>query len=192
MTSPLDRSSTPQPGFGSTAGGDPSLLEADADQSYSQSMLRQTAGAAAPQKQLLTSTDAAIMQREREISDIARGILELADIFKELQTMVIDQGTMLDRIDYNVERMAVDVKAADKELTVVRIRPLCFCVPSRGFLSPPPLSSLPLLSPRTEIMCSLTLPPSSSPPPPSCHPLFFFPSLLSLAFPPLSERRIAM
>ena len=58
------------------------------------------------------------MQREREITDIAQGIIELADIFKELQTMIIDQGTMLDRIDYNVERMAVDVKAADKELNV--------------------------------------------------------------------------
>ena len=34
--------------------------------------------------------------------------------------MVIDQGTMLDRIDYNVENMAVNVKAADKELNVVR------------------------------------------------------------------------
>jgi hypothetical protein len=33
--------------------------------------------------------------------------------------MVIDQGTMLDRIDYNVEKMAVDVKAADKELITV-------------------------------------------------------------------------
>ena len=32
--------------------------------------------------------------------------------------MVIDQGTMLDRIDYNVERMATDVKGADKELKV--------------------------------------------------------------------------
>ncbi|CRK13420.1 hypothetical protein BN1723_017342, partial [Verticillium longisporum] len=32
--------------------------------------------------------------------------------------MVIDQGTMLDRIDYNVENMATDVKAADKELVV--------------------------------------------------------------------------
>jgi len=32
--------------------------------------------------------------------------------------MVIDQGTMLDRIDYNVERMVVDVKGAEKELTV--------------------------------------------------------------------------
>jgi syntaxin 16 len=32
--------------------------------------------------------------------------------------MVIDQGTMLDRIDYNVDRMNRDVKEADKELKV--------------------------------------------------------------------------
>lgn len=59
-----------------------------------------------------------IAQREREIEDIAQGIIELANIFQELQTMVIDQGTMLDRIDYNVERMATDVKGADQELRV--------------------------------------------------------------------------
>jgi syntaxin 16 len=62
--------------------------------------------------------EALIAQREREIEDIAQGIIELANIFQELQTMVIDQGSMLDRIDYNVERMATDVKEADKELKV--------------------------------------------------------------------------
>ena len=108
MNPPSDRASTPL--YSNYT--DPSLMESDADKSYSQSTLQQTS-----QKQL-TSNDAAIVQREREIADIAQGIIELADIFKELQTMIIDQGTMLDRIDYNVERMAVDVKAADKELKV--------------------------------------------------------------------------
>lgn len=88
-------------------------MESDADRSFSQSTLLQTS------QKLLGNNDAAIMQREREINDIAKGIIELSDIFRELQTMIIDQGTLLDRIDYNVERMAVDVKKADKELTVV-------------------------------------------------------------------------
>lgn len=91
---------------------DPSLIESETDKSYSIGALQQTS------QKTLTSNDAAIMQREREIADIAQGIIELADIFKELQAMIIDQGTMLDRIDYNVERMATDVKEADKELRV--------------------------------------------------------------------------
>lgn len=110
MTVPTDRASTPlYSNF-----NDPSLMESDADKSYSQSAIQQTT------QQQLTSNDSAIMQREREITDIAQGIIELADIFKELQSMIIDQGTMLDRIDYNVESMAVDVKAADKELNVAQ------------------------------------------------------------------------
>ena len=67
---------------------------------------------------MLHGNETAIAQREREIEDIAQGIIELANIFQDLQAMVIDQGSMLDRIDYNVERMASDVKEADKELTV--------------------------------------------------------------------------
>ena len=88
-------------------------MESEADKSFSQSTLQQTS------MKHLRSNDVAIAQREREINDIAKGIIELADIFKDLQAMVIDQGTMLDRIDYNVERMAVDVKGAEKELVVV-------------------------------------------------------------------------
>ncbi len=89
------------------------MMESETDKSFSQSTLQQTS------VQRLNTNDTAIAQREREINDIAQGIIELADIFKELQGMVIDQGTMLDRIDYNIENMAVNVKAADKELSVV-------------------------------------------------------------------------
>lgn len=99
-------------------------MESEADKSFSQSTLQQTS------MKHLRSNDAAIAQREREINDIAKGIIELADIFKDLQAMVIDQGTMLDRIDYNVERMAVDVKGAEKELVVVRC-----CYPISPFVN---------------------------------------------------------
>lgn len=57
-----------------------------------------------------------IHQREQEINKIAQGIFELSTIFKDLQTMVIDQGTILDRIDYNIETTHTQVKSADKEL----------------------------------------------------------------------------
>ncbi|RYP47084.1 hypothetical protein DL768_006811 [Monosporascus sp. mg162] len=130
VTSPIpgDRSSTPVGGASGTGtstsssayAADPSLLESDADRSYSQSALRQATIHQQQQQQLRAGNrnDAAIAQREREIEDIAQGIIELSDLFRDLHTMVIDQGTMLDRIDYNVERMAVDVKAADRELVV--------------------------------------------------------------------------
>ena len=108
LASPIERASTPS---NALAGGDPSLLESDADRTYSQSTLQ-----AATHQKLLHSNDAAIKQREQEIEDIAQSIIELADLFRDLQNMVIDQGTMLDRIDYNVESMATDVKEAEKEL----------------------------------------------------------------------------
>ncbi|KAK5656157.1 hypothetical protein OQA88_4917 [Cercophora sp. LCS_1] len=110
ISSPADRSSTPQGTGGYT---DPSILESDADRSFSQSTLQ-----ASSHQKLLRSNDVVISQREREIEDIAQGIIELADLFRDLQNMVIDQGTMLDRIDYNVERMATDVKEADKEIKI--------------------------------------------------------------------------
>lgn len=88
-------------------------MESEADKSFSQTTLQQTS------VKRFNTNDVAIAQREREINEIAQGIIELAEIFKELQNMVIDQGTMLDRIDYNVENMTVNVIAADKELNVV-------------------------------------------------------------------------
>lgn len=84
----------------------------DYDVSLSQSALRQ-------QQTQRRGNDVAIVAREREIEDIARGILDLSELFKELQTMVIDQGTMLDRIDYNVELTRDRVKDAHVELRQV-------------------------------------------------------------------------
>ena len=89
---------------------DPSMVEAEADTSLSESTLQQSA------QKRVQNNDAVIAQREREINDIAKGIIQLSDMFKDLQAMVIDQGTLLDRIDYNVEIMRTEVKEAEKEL----------------------------------------------------------------------------
>ena len=40
-------------------------------------------------------------------TQVAESVSELAGIFKEIQVLVIDQGTILDRIDFNIE-MAAD------------------------------------------------------------------------------------
>ncbi|GAK67608.1 t-SNARE [Moesziomyces antarcticus] len=68
------------------------------------------------EEQQLSSADREIQQRSREIDEIAKSIQELAQLFGDLQTLVIDQGTMLDRIDYNVELMSREIKGAVQEL----------------------------------------------------------------------------
>ncbi|KAG5460151.1 MAG: t-SNARE [Olpidium bornovanus] len=68
----------------------------------------------------VASNEAAITQREREINEIAKSIFQVAEIFKDMQTLVIDQGTLLDRIDYNIEQVHVHVQGAVKELEEVR------------------------------------------------------------------------
>jgi len=52
---------------------------------------------------IVDETEELVNQRDEEITKIAKSIEELAAIFKELAVLVIDQGTILDRIDFNME-----------------------------------------------------------------------------------------
>ncbi|BGP34601.1 t-SNARE affecting a late Golgi compartment protein 2 [Rhodotorula toruloides] len=63
-----------------------------------------------------TASTSAIDHRTNEIHNIAQSIADLADMFKDLSSLVIDQGTLLDRVDYNVEQMSTEVKGAVHEL----------------------------------------------------------------------------
>lgn len=67
-------------------------------------------------EQSTNSNDLEIRERTKQIDEIAKSIQELATLFGDLQTLVIDQGTMLDRIDYNVELMSRELKGAVEEL----------------------------------------------------------------------------
>ena len=59
---------------------------------------------------------AAVHSRDQEIVKIAQSIEELGSIFKELAVLVIDQGTILDRIDYNMEKVVESTKTGIKQL----------------------------------------------------------------------------
>lgn len=57
-----------------------------------------------------------LLEREREIYKISQNVVEISIIFKELENIVIDQGTILDNIAYNLDRTAENVKGAHKQL----------------------------------------------------------------------------
>lgn len=57
-----------------------------------------------------------VEEREEEVNKIVRSITDLNDVFKDLAHMVNEQGTVLDRIDYNVELTQVQVHEGYKQL----------------------------------------------------------------------------
>ncbi|XP_059055800.1 syntaxin-16 [Achroia grisella] len=57
-----------------------------------------------------------VAEREEEVNKIVRSIMDLNDIFKDLGQMVHEQGTVLDRIDYNIEQTQVQVHEGFKQL----------------------------------------------------------------------------
>ncbi|TYJ01099.1 hypothetical protein E1A91_A13G130900v1 [Gossypium mustelinum] len=64
----------------------------------------------------LKQNEALTVEREREIQQVAESVNELAQIMKDLSVLVIDQGTIVDRIDYNIQNVATTVEEGLKQL----------------------------------------------------------------------------
>ncbi|KAM6454967.1 syntaxin-16 isoform 3-T3 [Liasis olivaceus] len=57
-----------------------------------------------------------VEEREREIRQIVQSITDLNEIFRDLGAMVVEQGTVLDRIDYSVEQSCIKTEEGLKQL----------------------------------------------------------------------------
>jgi len=68
------------------------------------------------QRQQLDELQNRASEREKEIIKIAKSIHELASLFSELNVLVIEQGSVLDRIDYNIEQTLHSVTKGKSEL----------------------------------------------------------------------------
>jgi hypothetical protein len=66
----------------------------------------------------MMAADMDLHTRNRELNEIAKSIAQLAELFKDLSALVIDQGTLLDSVEYNIEQTAVQMSEAVQELNM--------------------------------------------------------------------------
>jgi len=57
-----------------------------------------------------------LLSRDRELGNILTSVIELKSMFEQFSTLVIEQGTLLDRIDYNLEQSEVKVDQGTQDL----------------------------------------------------------------------------
>lgn len=61
-------------------------------------------------------TEELIAEREQDINSITRDLLDINEIFKTLNTVVQEQGYLLDHIEDNVDHVVINVENAEIEL----------------------------------------------------------------------------
>jgi syntaxin 16 len=68
------------------------------------------------QRRQLEQLEQHASSRQKEILRIVQSVQELSQLFRELNMLIVEQGSVLDRIVYNVERALVKVKEGVVEL----------------------------------------------------------------------------
>jgi len=73
-------------------------------------------GMSEAQLQGLVAMEEQAGDRDRQVTNIVASIEELSQVMKDLSILIVDQGTVLDRIDYNMQATGDSVKAGVLEL----------------------------------------------------------------------------
>ena len=57
-----------------------------------------------------------LKERDNELDKIVKGVNNLHEMFKDMTILVNEQGTILDRIDYNIESSIINIQESNKNL----------------------------------------------------------------------------
>uniref|UniRef100_A0A1I7TWL4 t-SNARE coiled-coil homology domain-containing protein n=2 Tax=Caenorhabditis tropicalis TaxID=1561998 RepID=A0A1I7TWL4_9PELO len=68
------------------------------------------------QLQQFMTNDREVKEREKEVMAVNSSIRELNTLFQDLSQMIVDQGSVIDRIDYNVEQSSIRVSKAVEDV----------------------------------------------------------------------------
>ena len=60
--------------------------------------------------------DSVLMRRDTQLNDLLDSVNDLAQIFKDMQSLVMEQGSILDRIDYNIDIAATNVTSGKNSI----------------------------------------------------------------------------
>ena len=69
-----------------------------------------------------------VIQRDRELREILTSIVELHDLFQQISALIIEQGSLLDRIDHNIEITHHHIVEGNQNLRDAEKAQGCGCV----------------------------------------------------------------
>ena len=62
------------------------------------------------------NSDLVLQRRDNELNLLLNSVNDLAEIFKDMQTLVMEQGSILDRIDYNIDIASTNVTSGKNSI----------------------------------------------------------------------------
>jgi syntaxin 16 len=105
-------------GKGGSSFGEPSVSLDDSDDEEG-SVTNYDIGLTDKQQERVETNRIRINQRMQEIRDIAQQVEELGQMFNDIALMIHEQGSLLDRIDYNIESADHSITEGKKQLEIV-------------------------------------------------------------------------
>ena len=65
---------------------------------------------------MTTENNLKLVKRDNELDNLLSSVYDLAELFKDMQNLVMELGSILDRIDYNIDIAATNISSGKKSI----------------------------------------------------------------------------